>query len=54
MRVILLYWFAAQHQTNTLSRQRSRSILSKFVVVLSEVTPRFEIHDYVLLMWQDV
>ena len=42
MPVILLYWFAAQQQTSTLRRQKSRFIYSKFSVELSELTASFQ------------
>ena len=37
-----MYWFAAQQQTSTYRRQKSRSIYSKFSVELSELTPSFQ------------
>ena len=40
--VISLYWFAAQQQTSTCRRQKSRSIYSKFSVEWSELTPSFQ------------
>ena len=41
MPVISLYWFAAQQETSTLRRQKSRSIYWKFIVEFSELTPSF-------------
>ena len=41
MQVISLDWFAAQEQTSTLKRQKSRSNYSKLSVELSELTPSF-------------
>ena len=42
MPVISMYWFAAQQQTSTLRRQKSRSIYSKFSAELSELTASFQ------------
>ena len=37
-----LYWFAAQQQTSTFRRQKSRSIYSKFSVEENELTLSFQ------------
>ena len=42
MRVISLYWFAAQQQTSACRRQASGSFYSKFSVEWSELTPSFQ------------
>ena len=42
MPVILLYWFAAQQQTSTCRRQKSRSIYLKFSVAENDFTPSFQ------------
>ena len=42
MPVISLYWFAAQQETGTYRRQKSRSIYSKFRVKWSDPTPSFQ------------
>ena len=42
MPVISVYWFAAQQQTSTCRRQKSRSIYSKFSVEENELTPSFQ------------
>ena len=42
MPIISLYWFAAQQQTSTYNRQKSRTNYSKFSVEWSELTPSFQ------------
>ena len=42
MSVTSLYWFAAQQQTSTYRRQKSRSIYSKFSVERRQLIPSFQ------------
>ena len=42
MLVISVYWFAAQKQTATHTRERSPSTSSKFCVEENELTPSFQ------------
>ena len=42
MPVISVYWFAAEQQTSTCSRQKSSSIYSKFSAEENELTPSFQ------------
>ena len=41
MPVILLYWFAAQEETSTCTREKSSSFYAKFSLKYNEVTPGF-------------
>ena len=42
MPVISLHWFAAQQETSTCRRHKSRSIYSKFSVEENELTSSFQ------------
>ena len=52
MPVISLYWFAAQHETGTYQRKKSRSIYSKLSMEWSELTPSFQNLQEVALILQ--